>query len=165
VVSPTRVLTNLVAFNGGKFSDPAGHTSNSNYLIYGMASQAVFRTDAGSNRGLDATFGFDWSPGDVSRENVQITAGTRFNAPFGSRKMDRVACGFVYSKISDPFRDFGELLGGTRLGSEKAFEVNYSLQVTPYFLLQPTFQYYVRVGGNPALSNTPVLGFRTKVTF
>jgi len=27
-------------YNGGKFSDPAGHMSNSNYLIYGMASQA-----------------------------------------------------------------------------------------------------------------------------
>jgi len=25
-------------YNGGKFSDPAGHMSNSNYLIYGMAS-------------------------------------------------------------------------------------------------------------------------------
>lgn len=80
-------------------------------------------------------------------------------------KWTALPAGFVYSKISDPFRDFGELLGGTRLGSEKAFEVNYSLQVTPYFLLQPTVQYYVQVGGNPALSNTPVLGFRTKVTF
>ena len=152
-------------YNGGKFSDPAGHMSNSNYLIYGMASQAVFRSVAGSNRGLDATFGFDWTPGDVSRENVQITTGARFNAPFASRKMDRVACGFVYSKISDPFRDFGELLGGSPLSSEKAFEVNYSLQVTPYFLLQPTVQYYVHVGGNPTLSNAPVLGFQTKVTF
>ena len=67
-------------------------------------------------------------------------------------------CGFVYSKISDPFRDFGELLGGSPLGSEKAFGVNYSLQVTPYFPLQPTVQYYVHVGGNPTLSNAPVLG-------
>ena len=130
-----------------------------------MASQAVFRSDAGSNRGLDATFGFDYSPGDVSRENVQLTTGARFNAPFGRRKKDRIACAFVYSKISDPFRQFTELLGGAPLGSEKAFEVNYALQVTPYFLLQPTFQYYVSVGANHNLPNTPVLGFRTKVTF
>jgi porin len=152
-------------YNGGKLSDPVGRRNNGNYLIYGMASQAVFRSDAGSDRGLDATFGFDWSPGDLSRENVQITAGARFNAPFARRKMDRIACALVYSKISDPFRDSGELLGGPRLGSEKAFELNYSLQVAPYFLLQPTFQYYVDVGGNPTLSNAPVLGFRTKVTF
>ena len=102
---------------------------------------------------------------NVARENSQITAGLRFNAPFPKRKTDRVACALVYSRISDPFRNFGTLLGAPPLGSEKAVELNYSLQVTPYFLLQPTFQYYVNVGGNPTLSNAPVLGFRTKVTF
>ena len=152
-------------YNGGKFPDPSGRESSGNYLIYGMASQALFRSDAGSNRGLDATFGFDWSPGDVSRENSQITVGARFNAPFGHRTKDRIACAFVYSKISDPFSQFDALLDGAQLGSEKAFEVNYAFQVTRYFLLQPTFQYYVNVGGNPALSNAPVLGFRTKVNF
>jgi porin len=152
-------------YNGGKFPDAAGHMSSGNYLIYGMASQAVFRSEAGSNRGMDTTFGFDWTPDDVSRENVQITAGARFNAPFAQREKDRIACALVYSKISDPFRNFGTLLGAPPLGSEKAVELNYSLRVTPYFLLQPTFQYYINVGGNPALSNAPVLGFRTKVTF
>src|SRR5690242_9356437 len=116
-------------YNDGKFPDPAGRQRSGNYLIYGQASQALFRTEAGSSRGVDATLGFDWSPGDVSRENVQITAGARFNAPFPSRGKDRVAFGFVYSKISDPFREFGELLGAAPLGSEKAFEWNYSLQV------------------------------------
>ncbi len=152
-------------YNGGKFPSPAGLESSANYLIYGMASQALFRPDAGSNRGLDATIGFDYSPGDVSRENVQITGGARINAPFARRPKDRIGTGFVYSKISDPFRNFEALLGGPLLGSEKAFELDYSLQVTPYFLVQPTFQYYANVGGNPSLSNAPVLGFRTKITF
>jgi porin len=152
-------------YNGGKFPSPAGIESSGNYLIYGMASQALFRPDAGSNRGLDATIGFDYSPGDVSRENVQITAGARINAAFARRPKDRIGIGFVYSKISDPFSNSGVLLGAPRLGSEKALELNYSLQVTPYFLLQPTFQYYANVGGNPSLSNAPVLGFRTKITF
>jgi porin len=71
----------------------------------------------------------------------------------------------VYSKISDPFRNFEASLGGPLLGSEKAIELNYSLQLTPYWLVQPAFQYYANVGGNPALSNAPVFGFRTKVTF
>lgn len=152
-------------YNGGKFSDPYGRKSSGNHLIYGMASQALFRSQPGSNRGLDATFGFDWSPGDVNRENSQITAGARFNAPFSHRPKDRISCALVYSKISDPFSDFGVLLGGPKLGSEKAFELNYSVQVTPYFLLQPVFQYYVDVGANSNLPNAPVLGFRTKVTF
>jgi porin len=152
-------------YNGGKFPDPAGHKSKGNYLIYGGASQALFRTKAGSNRGLDATFSFDWSPGDVSRENSQITAGARFNAPFASRGNDRIDLGFVYTKISDPFANFGALLGEPLLRSEKAFEVNYAFQVTRFFLLEPTFQYYLDVGGNRILPNAVVLGFRTKVNF
>src|SRR5258708_20019434 len=73
--------------------------------------------------------------------------------------------GFVYSKISDHFRNFGTLLGGAPLGSEKAFELNYSLQVRRYWLVQPTFQYYANLGGNPSFSNAPVFGFRTKNKF
>lgn len=152
-------------YNGGKFPNPRGIKSSGNYLIYGMASQALFRSEPGSNRGLDATFGFDYSPGDVSRENVQITAGARINVPLERRPNDRIGVGFVYSKISDPFSDFGALLGGVRLGSEKAFELNYSIKLTPYWLVEPAFQYYANVGGNRALPNAPVLGFRTKVTF
>jgi len=152
-------------YNGGKFPNAAGIRSSGNYLIYGMASQAIFRTDAGSNRGLDATVGFDYSPGDVARENVQVTVGGRFNAPFASRKSDRVAVALVYSKISDSFSNFGTLLGGAPLGSEKAIELNYSLQVTPYWYVQPVFQYYVDVGANGALPNAAVFGFRTKVNF
>lgn len=152
-------------YNGGKFANPAGVQSTGNYLIYGMASQALYRPDAGSNRGLDATIGFDYSPDDVARENVQITAGARFNAPFTRRPKDRLAVGLVYSKISDSFSNFGALLGGTPLGSEKAFELNYAFQVTPYWLVQPTFQYYINVGGNHTIPDAPVFGFRTKVNF
>ena len=152
-------------YNGGKFPDAVGIVSSGNYLIYGMASQAVFRTDPGSNRGLDVTAGFDYSPGDVARENVQVTVGGRFNAPFANRQCDRVGVGLVYSKISDSFSNFGTLLGRAPLGSEKAVELNYSLQITPYWYVQPVFQYYVDVGANGALPNAPVLGFRTKVNF
>lgn len=152
-------------YNGGKFANPQGIESSGNYLIYGMASQAVYRPDSGSNRGLDLTLGFDYSPGNVARENVQITAGARINAPFERRPKDRIGIGFVFSRISDPFRNFEASIGGPLLGSEKAFELNYTFQVTPYWLVQPTFQYYANVGANAALPNAPVLGIRTKVTF
>ena len=112
------------------------------------------------------TMGFDYSPGDVSRENVQVTVGGRFNAPFASRQNDPVGVALVYSKISDSSSSsFGTLLGGAPRGSEKAVELNYSPQVTPSWYVQLVFQYYVDVGANGALPNAAVLGFRTKVNF
>jgi carbohydrate-selective porin OprB len=62
--------------------------------------------------------------------------------------------------ITSPSRG---LLGGAPLGSEKALELNYSLQVTAYVVLEPTFQYYVSVGGNPLLPNPAIFGLRTKI--
>jgi porin len=108
------------AYNGGKFTNAAGVQSSGNYLVYGAANQALYRTDAGSNRGLDATIGFDWSPDDVNRENSQITAGARYNRPFSSRPQDGVDLGFVCTHIGDPFQTVGVPSGLPPLGSEKA---------------------------------------------
>jgi porin len=153
------------AYNGGKFTDANGIRSSGNYLIYGMAYQAVYRPDAGSNRGLDTTFSFDWSPNDVNQENSQITLGARYNGPIPARSQDGVAFGFVYTHIGDPFQSLGVPGGMPLLGSEKAIELNYAAYVRSYFLLQPVFQYYVDVGGNSRIPNAAVFGFRTKVTF
>lgn len=153
------------AYNGGKFPNAAGIQSSGNYLIYGMANQAVYRSGAGSNRGLDATFAFDWSPNDVNRENSQITAGVRYNGPIPSRLQDGVAFGFVYTKVGDAFQSVGVPLGAPPLGSEKAIELNYALQLKPYLLWQPVFQYYWDVGGSSHIPNAAVLGFRVKADF
>jgi porin len=152
-------------YNAGKFTNAAGIRSSGNYLIYAMANQALYRSEAGSNSGLDATVGFDWSPGDLNRENSQTIAGIRYNGPIPSRPQDGVAFAFVYTKIGDPFQAVGIPPGLPLLGSEKAFETNYALQVRPYFLVQPVFQYYVDVGANSHIPNAAVLGFRVKVTF
>jgi porin len=153
------------AYNAGKFTNADGIQSHGNDLIYGMANQALYRTDAGSNRGLDGMFAFDWSPGDVNRENSQIMAGARYNGPIPSRPQDAVAFGFVYTHIGDPFQSVGILPGTPLLGSEKAIELNYAAQIKPYLLWQPVFQYYSDVGGNSRIPNAAVFGFRIKVDF
>jgi carbohydrate-selective porin OprB len=152
-------------YNGGKFANFAGVAGHGNYLIYGDANQALYRTDAGSTRGLDALIGFDWSPNNLNRVNSEITAGARFNGPFPSRTQDDVALAFVWTKIGDPFQRIGVPAGFPALGSEKAIELNYAAQVTPYILFQPVFQYYVDVGANSRIPNAAVFGFRTKINF
>lgn len=153
------------AYNAGKFTNASGVRSSANYLIYGAINQALYRREAGSDRGLDATLGFDWSPDDVNRQNSQITTGLRYNGLIPGRAKDWATFGFVYSKISDQFRFAEASIGLPPLGSEKALEFNYGLQVTRYFLLQPVFQYYVDTGANSRVPNAAVFGFRTKVTF
>jgi porin len=153
------------AYNAGKFTNAQGIESSGNYLIYFGANQAVYRPEAGSNQGLDLLLGYDWSPGELNLQNTQLTAGFRYNGLIPHRDRDGLAFAFIYSKISDSFSEAGVLLGSPALGSEKAIELNYAMQITPYLLWQPTFQYYADVGGNSHLTNAPVLGFRVKVNF
>ena len=153
------------AYNGGKFASPTGVRTSGNYLLYGDINQALYRAEAGSNRGFDATIGFDWSPDDVNRQNTQITAGLRYNGVIPTRSQDALSFAVVYSKISDPFRFAEASIGLPLLGSERAIELNYVLHVTPYVLFQPVFQYYVDVGANSRVPNAAIFGFRTQVNF
>ena len=152
------------AYNAGKFTNAAQIQSSGNYLIYGEANQALYRSEPGSNRGLDSTFAFDWSPDELNKENSQITLGVRYNGPIPSRPQDGIALGVVYTHIGDPFQSAGILPGmPPLLGSEKALELNYAAQIKPYLLWQPVFQYYWDVGGNSRIPNAAVFGFRIKV--
>jgi carbohydrate-selective porin OprB len=148
--------------NPGPFPNiVTGRRSSGSYLLYFMANQAVYRSHAGSDRGLDANFAFDWTPDDITRNYSQITAGLHYRGLIPRRRQDTVAVGLVYSRISGVLNQALSQAGLLRYGTEKALEVNYSLQVTRWFTFQPVFQYYFDTGANPFSRNNSVAGFRT----
>jgi porin len=151
--------------NPGPFSTIAtGARSNGNYLLYFMANQAVYRPEAGSDRGLDLNFAFDWTPGDVTSVYSQTTGGVRYHGLIPHRNRDTVAVGVVYSRISGTLNEAFANLGLLPFGSEKALEVNYSMHVTRWFTFQPVFQQYFDVGANSLMRNSTLAGFRTSFT-
>jgi len=83
---------------------PASATPRSgNYLLYWMASQALWRVDPKGARGFDATFAYDWSPPDVNRNNRLLTAGVRFNEPLPLRIHTTMSLGYVRNSLSPQF--------------------------------------------------------------
>ena len=161
-------------YNGGKFANPFNPVPlfyspyTGNYVMYIMANQAVYRPKAGSNTGLDAFFGFAGSPNATYNfVDKNITTGVVYNGPIPSRAKDSVAFALSYSHVSDAYSAAyaSSFLGAPVLGSEKAFEVNYLFQATPYFMIQPVVQWYATLGANPQNPTGVVLGFRTKVVF
>lgn len=153
-------------FNGGPFFDPIqGRNVDNNYLVYFMANQAVYRPIAGSNKGIDVHFGADFAPSNVNSIDRQYTGGLVYNGLIPKRGKDAFAFGFVYSNVSSNFSNASQLLGGPVLGSEKAFEINYLTQITPWLYWQPTVQIYSNLGANSQNGTGVVAGFRTKVTF
>jgi carbohydrate-selective porin OprB len=148
------------SYNPGKFTTPTSTASHSgNYLLYWMASQALWRLEPKGARGLDATFAYDWSPPDVNRNNTLLTVGLRFNEPLPLRIHNTMSVGYVQNRLSQQF-----VPRGTHPWKvEHGVEFNTLLDPLPMLLLQPVIQYYANVGGRA--QRAVVFGFRTKVEF
>ena len=148
------------SYNPGKFTSPTSTTPQSgNYLLYWMASQALWRVDKTEARGIDATFAYDWSPADINRNNKLLTAGLRINEPLPLNFHNTTSLGYVRSSLSPQF-----LLPGTPAWkAEHGVEFNTLLHPLPMLLFQPVIQYYANVGGGA--QRAVVFGFRTKVEF
>ena len=149
------------SFNPGKFqaSGPTPIISG-NYLVYFMASQAVWRTEANSNVGLDVTAATDFTPSNRSRMNRQTTVGLRFNEPLPLRQHNTISFGYVLSQMSKPFPVAAST---TSLQSENALELNGLVQVTRSITLQPVVERFIDLGGSA--KQATVFGFRSKVDF
>jgi len=113
-----------------------------NYLLYWMASQALWRMDRTEARGLDATLAYDWSAADINRNNKLLTAGLRFNEPPPVNVHNTMSLGYVRNSLSPQFR----LPGAPAWKAEHGVEFNTLLDPLPMLLLQPVIQYYANVG-------------------
>lgn len=121
------------SYNPGLFT----HTKpqSGNYVLYWMANQALWRIDPEEAKGLDATLSFDWSPGDLNRNNTVLTAGLRFNEPLPIRMHNTMSLGYVRNGISQQF----VAPGSPAFKAEQGVEFNVLVDVVPMVLLQPVF--------------------------
>ena len=149
------------SFNPGKFqaSGPTPIISG-NYLIYLMASQAVWRKDKESSVGLDLTAATDFTPSNRSHIDRQTTVGFRYNEPLPLRQHNTISLGYVLSQSS---RQFPAVSSATPLQPENALELNGLVQVTRFITLQPVVERFLNVGGST--KQATVFGFRSKVDF
>ena len=147
------------SYNPGKFAYPASTSQRSgNYLLYWMASQALWRVDPRDAKGLDATLAYDWSPADVNRNNRLLTAGLRFNEPLPLPFHNAMSLGYVRSMLSSQFA-----LADRPWKAEQGIELNGLFAVLPMMFVQPVVQYYANAGGGT--QRAVVFGFRSKVEF
>jgi porin len=161
-------------YNGGKFTDPfhpvplSLSPNSSNYVFYFMGQQAIFRPKAGSNTGLDVVGGISVSPNEpYNFVDKNVLAGLIYNGPIPSRPNDSINFGLSYTHVSDSYASeyAAAFPGAAPYSSEKAYEFNYSYQITPYWYVQPTLEIFNDVGGLAKYGTAEAIGFRTKVTF
>ena len=159
------------SYNPGMFRNPlTGRSSPGNYIVWGQASQVVYREpDQGpdGHRGLGATATLDWSPSDVNEQNQQIDAGVRYvgairGAHFAN---DMIDIGWVRTSNGSAYRRSLFLHGQGNQVSENLVEVNYLAHLTSWFFIQPVAEFVVNPAANPRRANVSVYGFRIMASF
>jgi len=144
-------------------------TVSGNYVLYGQADQAVYRlsnTGPNKSRGLDLTYSQDYAPGNVTQYSNQIAAGARWIGPASGRwSKDTIGLGYVRTAVGSHYREMMLAKTGKDLTSENLVEFNYMANITPWLVLQPVMQWFVKPQGDATRPDVYVIGFRTKVTF
>ena len=116
---------------------------------------------------------------DRNLVDFSFNAGFALHQPFSGRDDDTFGVGMGYAHVSGRTagldRDVNFFGGFAPVQSSETFvELTYQLQVTPWWQIQPDFQYVFNVGGGEANPNSSrrekigdeaIVGVRTNITF
>jgi len=107
-------------------------------------------------QGLMSWFAVALSPREeISTIPVYIAGGVLYRGLFKYRDRDRAGLAVYYGKFSEFLPE---------KSAETVIELNYAIQMAPWFYITPDVQYVINPGGTD-IPNALVIGFETGVTF
>lgn len=124
-----------------------------NFSLYAVADQMVWRPPEDSPRSLNVFARVMGAPGDRNLINFSANAGLTLKAPFEGRDDDIVGIGLGIARIGGGVRGFDSAVAfysgmpSPVQTTETFIEVTYQYAVTPWWQLQPDFQFVFNPGG------------------
>ncbi len=113
------------------------------YGIYGVASQTVWRKDATAGcdpQSLSVCLRAGAAPSRISEVDFDIDGAFNFTGLIPGRKDDVLGLGLARTAISGDFSNFSQATGGPAFQYESVVEGTYSLNLAPWWQLQPDVQ-------------------------
>jgi porin len=170
--------TGLSLANPGSMGIPKTHRGD--YAIYAVADQMIWQDQTEANRTLNVFVRAMGTPlADRNLIDFSVNAGITFREPFVHRDNDTFGIGIGYTHVSGRAAALDRetnlfTASSIPVRSGEAFiEATYQYQVTPWWQLQPDFQYVFNPGAGIANPNAPgqrirneaVFGLRTSILF
>jgi porin len=153
----------------GAFVDTANfHNLNTrasegpDYGIYAVADQTLYRQ--GSRHISFFTRG-GGAPSDINTVNWYFDAGFNFAGFIPGRPDDTVGAAVARSWFSPDFQGTPSSGSTPPFSAETVVEATWRIRVTPWWTLQPDFQYIFNPGGAEKTSDATVIGLRTTIVF
>ncbi len=171
-----------IASNGVSLASPLSsgmpRLLGNNYSAYAIVDQPIFPSkDKDDSTGWNVFGRVMGAPGDRNLVNFYFDGGLEYKGPFG-RANDSVGLAFGYARISDSARLLDMDIAATGTfhpvrSAESVVELTYQIDLTPWWWLQPDFQYIANLGGGIVNPNAPtqklgdaaIIGLRTLVMF
>lgn len=155
VLNGNRFLTGLPALE---------HDSQEGYYL--LFEQMLHRHAGRPETGLNAFITFVASPNETkSVIPYFLNGGLVYQGLIPSRPNDKLALGGYYASYSSDLRNAQREAGLAPQHAETDLELNYQVQVTPFFYVRPNIQYVIQPNGQTNIENALVLGAEVGLTF
>jgi porin len=164
------VFTDVNGFSAGLTGAPFA-TRNGRWGSYVMADQVVYHERPDSPRGLRIGGMVGMGDAATAKYRYFLAGGGQYQGMFPRRDNDFVSLAISYVRNNDRLTLFQEDRNIVAPGSvgvqtyESVIEVDYSVQVAPWFALRPNLQYLINPSGTEKIPNAFVIGLYTRVTF
>ena len=118
---------------------------------YLLGERTLARLGGSDERYLSGFARYTWTDGDSTAVKDSLNLGLHAKGPVASRPDDIVGFAWTRAGMSRKWRDVQAVPGDTK-ASESALELTYRYAVTPFFAIQPNYQYIKHPGGAAAPS-------------
>lgn len=153
----------------------AGRPHDGRAQFWVTGDQMVVRTGPNSNDGLILLGTYAHDDSATSFFNNFVWAGLIDRGFWDRRPQDQIGFGVTWYDVSKGVtrtehiqESLGAPLVGGALGVQthaEVLELNYGIQVTPAFLIQPELEYFIRPGGTGSVPNSFLVGAKIHADF
>lgn len=140
----------------------SGAGEGADFGIYGVADQEIYKRG-----GKDVSFFVrgGGTPAKVNTLDWYFDAGFNFSGFIPGRLLDTAGVAVARSNFSHDYSDAQVSGGSNPFTQETVVEATYKIQVSPWWTLQPDFQYIFNPGGEEGSHDATVIGVRTSIVF
>jgi porin len=140
------------------------------YGYWAQADQLIAGAAGPNERGTAVFAAYNYGDSKTSLLTNFFDFGLVQHGTFRGRDHDTIALGYAYGNFNPALRDaesavFGSVRNIPINGQEQIGEVNYGIQIRPFFSLRPGVQYVWRPSGNAVIRNALVLDLSTAIQF
>jgi porin len=139
-----------------------GEGKGADYGVYGVLDQEIYKHGGQSISVFTRGGG---APADVNTIAWYVDGGFNFSGFIPGRLLDTAGVALACSSFSSDFSDAQVSSGSRAFNTESVLEATYKVQISPWWTLQPDFQYIFTPSGEDGSRNATILGLRTSVVF